>query len=470
MYLQTQPIKNGMAHSVYELNEQAFRNQMVSTLCFDDVINFSCYYFYKGEKPLCALQEKRALFKSESVIIHDDGFLNDATKDRLEADSYLFRAVFNHEICSVSPDMTLWLSDNIPVRPAPNDIMDLKIALLNQGVRVVGQAEQIKSGTYESIDIEYSGPLTVGQMPVAINCAFGVNLSRYSPYEITINEGVTGLRGKLRYYSQELGDVEVEFNKLANLSEEDQKIVYLATDRLRIKLVKGCEYRNIGKGCVFCDLGISEKRFSKDEIKDALTRLKGESIYFRHILIGGGTCLSRDVWGDVIWLCKLLKSDDYYKNKPISLMSILPPEDYLPAFKEAGLEEVAFNMEVADDNLAKSLMPGKRSSPKATYYSAFSKAIEVFGIGNVRSALLVGFDKEAELINEVRNLASVGVIPCLSVFRALNKSTFSSRIPPDNKTLRRIYEECSELLKTDGGTIHELGPKCVQCRNNMLSI
>lgn len=470
MYLQTQPIKNGMAHSVYELNEQAFRNQMVSTLCFDDDIDFSCYYYYKGDRPLNALEKKRALFKSQSVTIHDDGFPDNADEGFLDADSYLFRTVFTHQICSISPDMTLWLSDNIPVRPAPNDIMDLKIALLNQGVRIVGQAEQIKSGTYESIDIEYSGKLNGGQKPVAMNCAFGVNLSRYSPYEIAINEGVVGLKGKLKYYGRELGDVVVEFNKLANLSEEDQKIVYLATDRLRIKLIKGCEYRNIGKGCAFCDLGISEKRFSKDEIKDVLTRLKGEDIHFRHILIGGGTCLIRDVWEDVIWLCKFLKSDEYYKDKPISLMSILPPENYLPAFKEAGLEEVAFNMEVADDDLAKSLMPGKRSNPKTAYYSAFSKAIEVFGIGNVRSALLVGFDKEAELINEVRNLASVGVIPCLSVFRALNKSTFSSRIPPDNKTLRRIYEECSELLKTDGGTIHELGPKCVQCRNNMLSI
>lgn len=470
MYLQTQPIKNGMAHSVYELNEQAFQSQMISTLCFDDVIDFSCYYYYKGDRSLSNLKDKRALFKSQLVTIHDDGFMDDTDEEVLDTDSYLFRTVFTHQICSVSPDMTLWLSDNIPVRPAPNDIMDLKIALLNQGVRIVGQAKQMKSGTYESIDIEYSGPLNIGQKPVAMNCAFGVNLSQYSPYEIAINEGVTGLRGKLRYYSQELGDAEIEFNKLANLSEEDQKIVYLATDRLRIKLIKGCEYRNIGKGCAFCDLGISEKRFSRDEIRAVLTRLKGESIYFHHILIGGGTCLSNDVWEEVIWLCKFLKSDEYYKDKPISLMSVLPPKDYFPLFKDAGLEEVAFNMEVVDDSLAKSLMPGKRGNPKDAYYSAFSKAIEIFGVENVRSALLVGFDKEDELIKEVCNLASAGVIPCLSAFRALNKSAFASRIPPDNKTLRRIFDTCNEMLEKNGSIIHELGPKCILCRNNMLSI
>ena len=470
MYLRNQPVKNGMAHSVYELNEQAFRNQMISTLCFDDIIDFSCYYYYKGNRTLNALKEKHIIFESQSVIIHDDGFLKDADEKCLDADSYLFRAVFTHQICSVSPDMTLWLSDNIPVKSEPKDMLDLKIALLNQGVRISGHTEQIKSGTYESIDIEYSGKLNKAQKPVAINCAFGVNLSKYSPYEIVINEGKKELKGKLIFYGQELGDVEVEFNKLTELSEEDQKIIYLATDRLRIKLVKGCEYRNIGQGCAFCDLGISEKRFSIDEIIGALSRLKGKNIYFRHILIGGGTCLDHDIWEEVIELCKFLKQDEYYKNKPISLMSILPPEDYFQAFQKAGLEEVAFNLEVVDDSLAKLLMPGKRKNSKTAYYSAFSKAIEIFGVGNVRSALLVGFDKENELINEVRNLACIGVIPCLSAFRALNKSTFSNKIPPDNKTLRRVYDVCSELLAKEGCVIHELGPKCILCRNNMLSI
>lgn len=53
-----------------------------------------------------------------------------------------------------------------------------------------------------------------------------------------------------------------------------------------------------------------------------------------------------------------LKSDSYYKERPISLMSILPSEEILPALREAGIEEVAFNLEVSDDELARKLMPG----------------------------------------------------------------------------------------------------------------
>ena len=127
-------------------------------------------------------------------------------------------------------------------------------------------------------------------------------------------------------------------------------------------------------------------------------RLKATKIPFRHILIGGGTCLNPDIWDDIIWLCQFLKSDEYYGNKPISLMSVLPPEKYFPVFHNAGLDEVAFNIEIVDEDIAKALMPGKRSDPKAAYYSALLNAVSVFGIGNVRSALLVGFDKESELI------------------------------------------------------------------------
>lgn len=469
LFLQEQPSGNNMAHSVYELNEQAFLNQMISTLCFDDEINYSCFYYYKGNLPLEDLLEKRSLLLDKHVVIHDDGVMNFADDNLLDRTSYLFRAVFPHAICAISPDMTLWLNDNIPVRPAPKDTLDLKIALLNQGVRISGPAEYVKIGSYDSIDIAYYGTVS-NQHPLAMNCAHKSNLSQYSPFQIKL-AGETGKKyDKIVYYGKTLGNARVEHNKLATLSELDRGILYLATDRLRIKVVSGCEYKNVGCGCAFCNLKLSDRRFSREELQNALIRFKGMGTSFRHILIGGGTCLDSDIWEDILWLCRFLKSDSYYKERPISLMSILPPEEILAALHEAGIEEVAFNLEVSDDELARKLMPGKRAKPKAAYYSTLAKAVKVFGTGSVRSALLVGFDQEEALIEEVLHLASIGVIPCLSPFRALNGSVFAKAMHPDNASLRRIYNICSSRLAASNGVIHNLGPKCPECRNNMLAI
>lgn len=464
MYLQQHRAGINTASSVFALNEQAFSNQMATTLCFDDVIDYSCYFYYKGSLPLNYLTAKRNQLLREGAVVHDDGILHFTDEKLLDEDSYLFRAVFPHAICAISPDMTLWLNDNIPVRLAPRDALDLKIALLNQGVQISGDHAHIKKGVYESIDITYQGPLYSG--PVPMNCAYKVNLSQYSPFAINTEDGA----GTITYYGKPLGHASVEMEQMDCLPPTDRRILYLSADRLRIKLVAGCEYKNIGRGCRFCNLPISDKRFTREELRGSLLRLKGEHISFRHILIGGGTCLAPDVWEDVTWLCRFLKSDDFYRDKPISLMSVLPPKEMLPVFQEAGLEEVAFNMELSDDEFAQKLMPGKRGQPKIAYDSILKEAVRIFGVGAVRSALLVGLEREDVLLDEVRHLAQMGVIPCLSAFRALPGSEFSGALHPDNATLRRIYDICSKSLAAMGGPITELGPKCHNCRNNMLAI
>lgn len=465
IYLQHHKAGINTADSVFALNEQAFSNRMATTLCFDDIIDYSCYFYYKEDLPLEYLMAKRDQLSREGVVIHDDGFLQLAGENLLDGDSYLFRAVFPHAICAVSPDMTLWLNDNIPVRQAPKDLVDLKIALLNQGVNLAGPLSHIKKGVYESVDITYEG-LQYSSSPVDMNCAYRINLSQYSPFLINTEEP----GGTITYYGVPLGRAAVETDRLDDLSHTDRRILYLSTDRLRIKLVAGCEYKNIGRGCQFCNVPLSDKRFTRAEIEGALLRLKERQLPFRHILIGGGTCLAPDIWEDVAWLCRFLSADDFYRDKPISLMSVLPPKEMLPVFCEAGLSEVAFNIELVNEDLAQTLMPGKRAQPKTAYYLVLEEAVRIFGVGAVRSALLVGLDREDALLEEVLHLAQMGVIPCLSAFRALPGSEFSGAIHPDNATLRRIYSSCSERLSAMDGPIKELGPKCCRCRNNMLAI
>lgn len=466
LYLSTHQSDKLLAHSVFELNEQAFINQLRTTLCFDDEIDYSCYFYYKGDQPIKSYIEKMKQFEANGVLIHEDGLSRYAKEEKLDCNSYLFRAVFPHAICNISPDMTLWVNDNIPVRSAPQSLLDLKIALLNQGVRLADSFQNMKTGVYNSIDISFSGmPYT--RESVNMNCAYQVNLSQYSPYEL---EPTASGTFSLKYYGAQLGMAQIEEDQFLSFSDTDRRILYLATDRLRIKLIAGCEYKNIGRGCRFCNLPVSDKRFSREEITTALKNAKKNGLQFRHILIGGGTCLSPDIWDDVIYLCQWLKNDDYYKDKELSLMSVLPPKQKLVMFRDAGLDEVAFNIEMADDNTALQLMPGKRENTKEAYYNILEAAVHLFGVGKVRSALVVGLDKEDVVIDEVRRLAEKGIIPCLSAMRALPNTFYANTIHPDNATLRRIYDKCAEQLKNLDGEIRELGPQCKACRNNMLSI
>lgn len=451
------------AKSCYKINEMAFAGNMVTTLHYEDEINYSCYYYYKGEHDPQYFKEKYDLLKSENIEVFSDGMEYYLSNRKTDDNSYLFRAVFPHAICKVSPDMKLWVNDNIPVSSMPVDRLALKIALLNQGIRFGKMPQQIRKGVYESIDITVKADHRWGEDTV-MNCAYQIHLSRYSPFQITYKEH----KYSLYYYHEKIANVEPEKELLEALSDTDRKILYVATDRLRIKLVTGCEQKNMGKGCKFCNLPFSTAYFSTDEIKTALEHIEKENIPFRHILIGGGSCLQPDAWDKIISICRILKSNPHFCDKPISLMSVLPPIERLFDLKKAGIEEVAFNIEVANADLAQKLMPGKHMNGKTYYYKILREAVKVFGVGNVRSALLVGLDTTKDLYNEISTLADMDVLPCLSAFRALPGSDFEGELNPSNEYLMEVYQHAESLLNSRQGSINTLGPRCRLCRNNML--
>lgn len=453
-----------MASSCFELNEMAFQGNMMTTLSFEDEINYSCYFYYNDGIPSSYFKDKSRVFEQNKQIdVFEDGMKFYLDSNKTDKNSYLFRAVFPHPISKISPDMTLWINDNITVKQRPCNNISYKTALLNQGVRVEGNRNNIKNGVYESVDISViSSPYI--QPPININCAFGINLSEYSPFLIKLSESAE----ELYYYNEKIADISVEKNRLSSLHDLEQKMLFISTDRLRIKLVSGCENKNLGKGCTFCNVPHSEYQFSVAQIQQALQTLKNLNIDFRHILIGGGSCLAPNSWDKIIEICNYLKKDNDYAEKPISIMTMLPPKNMLTKLKNAGVEEVAFNLEIADEKLAYQLMPAKRRLGKDAYYEILQESVRIFGIGNVRSALLVGLDKEQDIYNEIITLAEIGVIPCLSAFRALPKTPYEDDLGPENAYLLKVYNCASKMLLSMSGKIKELGPPCKACRNNML--
>lgn len=455
---------NGLASSVFELNYQAFNNALKSDLSFDDDIGFSCHYYYDDGKPVKCFADKAALLGKTAFRLDADGVVFD--NEKIGKDSYLFRVVFNHQICAVSPDNTLWINDNIRVENAPAAPWHLKVALMNQGVRLENAPDDVKEGSYESVDIllDVSDSKEFDESAaIDVNCAVGINLAEYSPFVLDCRNG------KLLHYGENIGKFRIEKELPTTISEVSRKILYMSADRIRIKMVSGCEFKNYGNGCKFCDLPFSETRFSLQQIKDALIQLRDSGVEFRHFLIGGGTCLDKDIWEQIIALAEFLKSENYFKDKPISLMSILPPAegDILQRLKSAGIEEVAFNLEISNADLAEKMMPGKYRA-KDRFYNSMEEAVKVFGIGAVRSALIVGLDCTEDTVSEVLAMAKNDIMPCLSALRALRKAAANFKIHPSNDYLIEVYEKCRDALREAHYKIKTMGPPCTRCRNNML--
>lgn len=365
----------------------------------------------------------------------------------------MFRVIYNTKIAQISPDNNLWINDNIRIFKQPKTDIELKIALINQGVRF-DKDYKFKKAVFSGVDFQMKSN------NMYVNCPENLLLTDMSPFIIK----QTNKKYYLYYYSSLISEIYIESDKIindtTNNTDSIKDIIYLSTDRIRIKPINGCDYKGCGLGCKFCELKHSKKHYTIKEISEVLEFCK--HLDFEHILIGGGTDLSNNSWLNIISIIKIVKKT--FPNKPISLMSVPVPYKFLKQIHKAGVDEIAYNIEIHDTELASEYMPGKRDHNYDVYLKSLKDAVDEFGIGNVRSAFVVGLESTQSLLDGIKELCEINVIPCLSVYRMTKNATYN--LNPTNNYLEDVYFKANKIVEEYGLA---LGPKCEKCKNNMLS-
>lgn len=384
----------------------------------------------------------------------------------------LFSLVLSTNITTINPDGVLNIHENI--RPYRNDVPNpksklgffkLKSRLLVQGIRFSPEAlhllatKDIRKGTYSSIDLYFSDSLV-------INCPLDLKLCSLSPFSIAYErEGLI-----LCYADRKVSRISIDFgNEYQDLKTKHNvpygDISFLATDRLRIHHSLGCTYKTANKGCMFCDVPASVHSLKTEDIYEVIDwHLQNSN--FDHILIGGGSS-ARD--SEPFRVLDIIRYIRKYTKKSLYLMALPPKEPaILSEYFRAGLDEIAFNIEIFDRKQAAKIMPYKGSVSLSEYENAFKYAVKLWGsTGKVKCLLVYGLETEKSFLNGIHWLASNGIQPVISVFRPLRNTEMQNRIPPESISLQNIYFEALSICQ-----LYNLypGPECVFCQNNTLSV
>ena len=184
-----------------------------------------------------------------------------------------------------------------------------------------------------------------------------------------------------------------------------------------------------------------------------------------HFLIGGGSGTNKEEPQNILKIARHIRSRS---NRPIYAMC-LPPKDLnvLSEFYDAGIDEVGFNLELFDREIAAKIMPAKGAIPISTYELAYKKAVSLWGrTGAVRSLLVLGLEPIESFYAGVEWLCQLGVMPIVSVFRPMDSIVLKDALPPDNQELKNIFNKATSIASKYGLT---LGPSCIACQNNTLS-
>lgn len=461
-------LKQKGALSINEATINAFRNCCIpSDKSLDNVsIPYSSYAYEENiENKDFTKNMFQAYFKAyPEYNILKDGYY---TGTAVEPYTYLFRAIFPHSITSI-------LNNRIRVNELfsgyvlnnPIDLVYLKIMLINFGIDISSEAlcyiekkGGFRKANFSAIDIILWDDLI-------INCPYKMKFTQYTPFTVRLNNQELFLY----YFNHLITSIGIYYESKLNEAKTPTGISYnsvcfLATDRLRINYNSVCFYKKTKKGCYFCNLPSQNQLYDLGDVFEIIDGFI-ENEQFRHILLGGGSSNPLSDFSDIIELASYLNNKT---DKPLYLMST-PPHDLkiIPKLYKSGISEVAFNIEVFDSDLAKQFMPGKGEITREHYFAALQKAVQFWGgNGNVRSMVIIGLESEETLLTGIERLCQIGVQPMLSIFRPLKQTPLEALVPLPSKDIYDLYIKIEKICTKYNLS---LGPTCIYCQNNTLSI
>ena len=181
-----------------------------------------------------------------------------------------------------------------------------------------------------------------------------------------------------------------------------------------------CALKDKGLDCKFCNINATKSRFAdlqgiqwKSAKQIAETYAKAREEGYESITITGGFIPER-------------REVEYYIDVAEAIQDITGLSDFggtacvgaptdlsvIEKYKEAGYRAISSNMEIWDENIFKTICPGKEQlcGGRQNWINALKHEVEVFGKGNVRSFFVAGIEPKSTLLEGIEYLAELGVV------------------------------------------------------------
>lgn len=476
-------------------------------LTYAEIINvqYSNYaYSYEGvschDEHIYQIAKKD---KTNVVQIQDDGYSGHYNGRIIEA--YLYRVVFNKNICSINQDGGIWIHENIstPDRWLINKIrqgdkLAIKLCLMIQGITLSKSVDmKIREATNNAID------LLIEDM--VINSPTNIKFVEYSPFKLHSHKS----KYVIYYYDEIiLEDVKLfeqdkyQNDMVGNGRHYVSEVAYLSTDRLRVHTTNKCCFKLNDKSCKFCNikplkeeleitsLDVAEvvNKYVKDKLAteaNYTVRSKGgQPITLKHFLLGGQSLeFNKNGHGSkssekLIEFAQVLGR----YNMPVYAMTLPLSEETVMELIKRGVYEYAYNIEIFNEKCRKKFMPGKSSISLETYLDRLTKTLNLvntyaprYAYKAVRSMVIIGLEPYRDMLGGIKDLVDKRIEPMLSVFRPLPDTALENLNAPPIRFVYELFDTVSQYMydttfDASNGDFMKLGPKCKCCQNNTVSL
>jgi radical SAM protein (TIGR04043 family) len=239
-------------------------------------------------------------------------------------------------------------------------------------------------------------------------------------------------------------------------------------DCLATTVFQKCAYWDSNKRCKFCGIELSLKNGRTIEQKtpqqlSEVARVAKKLDNIRHVVLTTGTV--HPPKDTVEYICNCTRSIKDSVNLPVHVQ-IEPPSntDDLVELKAAGVDTIGIHIESFDFNVLSDIAPAKAALGLQRYEKAWEKSVEIFGINQVSSFLIIGLGESRESVIEgAKYLAKKGVYPFLVPIRPIPGSWLQDSVPPPAELMIELYQEVSEVLTQNNLSSRKSRAGCIRC-------
>ncbi len=342
---------------------------------------------------------------------------------------------------------------------SPRSALELEVALQSYGLKVPGGTTARAGGAGPADGVT----LFIGDLVTSVPT--GAPYVERSPYTLRESgDAFEILRDGTAVAEAQLAP-DPEYYSLETPAGEPLRKIALrhGADAIGSTIAHGCMHG--ADACRFCAISVSSDAGTTVALKSpddvALAAAAAEREGYSHIVLTTGST------GSDMGILHMSECAGRVKAGTAMKVHVQfePPDD--PGLIESAAavsDSVAVNMECFDTDVLARVAPAKARAGLECYRTAWRKAVEEYGTGQVTCFIIIGMGESDESVLEgARLLSSMGVYPFLVQLRPLCGTPLESWSPPDPSRIMRLYESAARIVEEAGLRASDCYAGCVRC-------
>src|SRR6476620_796830 len=247
------------------------------------------------------------------------------------------------------------------------------------------------------------------------------------------------------------------------------KIGLLHLDSFASTVVQTCAYWGNDDQCKFCGIGVSlaadrtiVKKTPEQLAEVALAAKELDGAVDATLTTGSSNGVDRGAR----YVARCAQAVKQAAGLPVEIQFEPPRDlDVIDEVGEMGVDSVGIHVESFDPDVLARVAPAKARTGIERYFEAWTRAVDVFGRGQVSTYVILGMGEDPDVtLDGCRRAVDLGVFPFVVPLRTVAGSLMEDALPPDAAYTERMYRAVAGYMALRGmeSTVPKAG--CARCQ------